>query len=264
MPRSGSGVYSLPAVYLAVPGTTVRAVQHNEPLQDLAQAMTDSLPRNGSAPMVGNLNMNGRKIFGLAAATAAGDVPRFDQVPTLGAYLSSVSTLTFAADRISYATGPSTSALAVLTAFGRSLIDDVDATAARATLGLPLSTNADFTVDPASVTTRAAIKTFVDALQLTFRNANSLGWGAAIQDVTASRSAGTTYQNTSGRPMFWSIYGQGGSPRYMQTSVNGTTWMNSAGFGSNGEGQTSSVLVAPNLFYRAAPGLNIYGWWETL
>ncbi len=38
MPRAGGGVgaYSLPAIYLAIPGTTILAVQHNTPLEDIA------------------------------------------------------------------------------------------------------------------------------------------------------------------------------------------------------------------------------------
>lgn len=106
MPRNGSGSYSLPPVYLATPGTTVRSEQHNVPLQDIAQALSDSLPRNGSAPMTGNLPMGGRRITGLGAATANGDAVRFEQ--------------------------------AVLTtntqAYGRSLLNTASASAARALL----------------------------------------------------------------------------------------------------------------------------------
>ena len=66
MSRDASGVYSLPAGYLAVPGETIQASQHNPPLEDLAQAMTDSLPRSGAAPMGGAL----RTITGSASAPA--------------------------------------------------------------------------------------------------------------------------------------------------------------------------------------------------
>lgn len=50
--------------------------------------------------------------------------------------LTSIGALATAADRVPYYTGAGTAALATLTAFGRSLIDDADAAAARATLGL--------------------------------------------------------------------------------------------------------------------------------
>lgn len=52
------------------------------------------------------------------------------------ANLSAVAGLTTAADQIIYWTGVSTASTTSLTTFGRSLIDDVDASAARTTLGL--------------------------------------------------------------------------------------------------------------------------------
>lgn len=79
MPRVG-GIYNLPPGYVAVSGETIQPSQHNPPLEDIAQALTDSLPRNGAAPMTGNLPMGGNKITGLGAATNPADAPRFDQV----------------------------------------------------------------------------------------------------------------------------------------------------------------------------------------
>ena len=81
MPRSG-GIYTLPPGYFATDGTTIEVSQHNPPLEDIAQALTDSLPRDGSAPMTGNLAMGSNKITGLAAGTNPADAVRFDQLPT--------------------------------------------------------------------------------------------------------------------------------------------------------------------------------------
>jgi microcystin-dependent protein len=53
MPRDSNGNYSLASGYKATPGETILASQHNPPLEDLASAMTGSLPRDGSAPMGG-------------------------------------------------------------------------------------------------------------------------------------------------------------------------------------------------------------------
>ncbi len=134
MPRSG-GIFSLIASYFATPGQTIRTEQHNPVLEDIAQALTGSVARDGSSPMLGNLPMNGRKITNLGAATLASDVPRFDQVLPSSPYLNAVSGLTLAANQIPYATGAATAATTPLTAFGSSLIDDADAAAGRATLG---------------------------------------------------------------------------------------------------------------------------------
>lgn len=55
MPRDPSGVYTLPPGYFAETGQRIQPSQHNPPLEDIAQALTDSLPRNGSAPMTSPL-----------------------------------------------------------------------------------------------------------------------------------------------------------------------------------------------------------------
>lgn len=57
MPRDSSGVFTLPAGYLAVTGETIQASQHNPPLEDIAQALTGSVPRTGAAGMTGPLKL---------------------------------------------------------------------------------------------------------------------------------------------------------------------------------------------------------------
>lgn len=76
MPRDGSGVYSLPNGYLAVSGQTIVPSQHNPPLEDIGQAITDSVPRNGSAGMTGDLPMAGNKITDLGEPTSDADACR--------------------------------------------------------------------------------------------------------------------------------------------------------------------------------------------
>lgn len=82
MPRAG-GIFTLVPGYFAVDGTTIEVSQHNPVFEDVAQALTDSLPRDGSAPMTGNLAMGSNKITGLAAGTNPADAVRFDQLPSI-------------------------------------------------------------------------------------------------------------------------------------------------------------------------------------
>jgi hypothetical protein len=73
LPRNSSGAYTLPDGYLATTGQTILASQHNPPLEDIATALTGSLPRNGTCGMLANLPMGGFKITGLANGSASTD-----------------------------------------------------------------------------------------------------------------------------------------------------------------------------------------------
>ena len=82
MPRDGNGTYGLPTGYLAVSGEDILPEQHNSPLEDIATALTGSLPRNGTAAMTAALPMGGFKITGMADGTTSTDAVTKGQMDT--------------------------------------------------------------------------------------------------------------------------------------------------------------------------------------
>jgi microcystin-dependent protein len=136
----------------------------NAAFDAIEAAIENTLSRDGTTPntMSANLDMNSRKVINLAAPTGAADAVRLvdlqnastdnplpiqtgngGKVLTTDGSVTSWSVLatllgtelSAVADRLMYFTSASAISLTPLSAFIRTLLDDVDAAAARATLG---------------------------------------------------------------------------------------------------------------------------------
>jgi hypothetical protein len=118
--------------------------------------------------------------------------------------------------------------------------------------------NEDFTVDPTALPTRAAVAGYVEAL----RDGTSLGWGQSWSDMSGSRTASTSYQNTTGRSIMVSIAANVSSNRNAQLSHDGSTWVNVGLFHSSAV--TSAIFVVPDGHYYRINGsvISIFTWAE--
>ena len=117
------------------------------------------------------------------------------QVQAYDATLNALAGLTTVADQTIYSTGVDTFAMTNLSAFGRSLIDDADASTARTTLGLAIGTNVqayDATLAGlASVTTSADTLIYATNTD-TFTTTTITTFGRSLIDDTDASTARTT------------------------------------------------------------------------
>ncbi|GHA15081.1 hypothetical protein GCM10007989_07290 [Devosia pacifica] len=79
MPDDPNGTHFLPPSYKVVDGDDVLPIQHNPPLEDLSQGLTNRLHKDGRTAWTGDQNANGNKLTGLADGTADTDAATVGQ-----------------------------------------------------------------------------------------------------------------------------------------------------------------------------------------
>ena len=142
-----------------------------------------------------------------------------DGTALLKAPLTAINGLTPAADRIAYYTSASAASMTAITAFGRSLIDDVDAAAARTTLGLgtaATSAASAFQAADATLTALAGVTTAANKLAYftgvdTAAATDITTAGREILSTATSGAAGQVLTSSGGGAPTWTTVSGGGS-----------------------------------------------------
>lgn len=169
-------------------GTDVQGFHANLTALAGLTLIADRLPyANGSGTLaLATFTAFGRTLAALtdaaAGRTALAVVPGTD-VQAFHANLSAFAGLTLIADRLAYANGSGTLALATFTAAGRALVDDADAPAQRVTLGLGalavLATVGAAQIDADAVTTVKILDANVTAAKLAATAVTPTSYGDA-------------------------------------------------------------------------------------
>lgn len=147
-------------------------------------------------------------------------------VQAFHASLLSIAGLTTAANKMIYTTGSDAYAVTDLSAFGRTLIDDADATAAKVTLGLVIGTNVQ--AADATLTSIAAIAGVQGDLMYA---SGTDAWARLAKDANATRYLSNT--------------GASNNPAWAQVNLtNGVTGTLPAGNGGTGNAFTAFTGAA--------------------
>lgn len=92
-----------------------------------------------------------------------------------------------------------------------------------------------------------------------------LGWGQSWQDMTSSRSIGTTYTNTTGKPIMVAIYGTNtGAAQNFTLTVGGVVVAKQQGDTTNGAAASSISAIIPNNTSYVLTGSRTLNTWAEL
>jgi hypothetical protein len=156
----------------------------------------------------------------------------------LGTVLLSFRGLTQAANKIPYFTSATTS--------GQLDFVDEDDMAGDSATALP---------------SQQSVKAYVDSVKA-YVDGQALGVGQTWQDVSASRTHSTSYQNTTGRPIEVAVGSNNLVSAIMQISTDNVNWV-TVGRVASTASQTSAHFTVPHLsYYRSDNSFSIAFWSE--
>jgi hypothetical protein len=94
---------------------------------------------------------------------------------------------------------------------------------------------------------------------------NAIGFGQTWQNVTASRSAGVTYYNTTGKPIMLSIYGSAATTATFNMQIDGVT-LNLLAYGNPGTSAATFQIIVPAgssyMVFAGSGTIGINSWLE--
>lgn len=244
-----NGNYTLPPGYLATPGGVIRTSQHNPIFEDVRDALNRRLMTTGDNPMTGDLPMGGNKITGLSDPAAAQDGATKAYVD---GEVTGLSNSLGTAATVDHGTDPGEVPLnSDLGSMSLEDAGDYVTKASKATQGQAEGgVTGDVWMDDIRVRQALEYK--------------SLGWGQTWVDVTGSRVRGTSYQNTTGRPIMVVTNANGSSADSLEVSENGTSWVWTGRAYNTTADRSQAYAVVPSGHYYRMNGTGTPNQWSEL
>lgn len=221
MPRNASNVYSKPAGTTFTPSTVIESAKVNEVIDDIAADLNIARPitagGTGASTAAGARTAlavySTTEVDDAIAALDTDFAAKADKATTITAGDGLTGGGSLASSRTVSADIADSSAIAAGTA--KKLVD------------------------------AAGLKAVTDALP------SPIGVGQTWQDVTASRSSGTSYQNTTGKPIMVNI--TGGNSLRVLTSTNGSSWSY-----ATAADYTHSLIIPTNSYYKTESSVTFW------
>lgn len=94
------------------------------------------------------------------------------------------------------------------------------------------------------------------------RDENGIGVSQTWQDVSGSRSDGTSYQNTTGKPIMVSVNSD--QDGLLQVSTDNATWVTVGRFIDSSNDRTTCTTIVPNNHYYRTSGAAGFNMWVEL
>ena len=124
-----------------------------------------------------------------------------------------------------------------------------------------LATDAEGTTgtDTARVTPVSVVKSMIDE-----RLETGVGVSQTWQDMSGSRAAATSYQNTTGQPIMVSVRGYNSTKRTLEVSTDNVTWVIITYSNDNADAWAMQAIVPDNHYYRINGSLSSLTVWAEL
>ena len=217
-------------------------------------------------------NLVGWKVGGVAVTVTAGEINVLDGVTATTAEINVLDGVTATTAEINVLDGVTATTAEI------NVLDGVTATTAEINYLDGVTSNLQSQIDSVSQPSELSQAQVEDDVSTVFglvsgqrlaqavaANTSGLGVGQTWQDMSASRSIGTSYQNTTGKPISVSVsgYGTAGGVPMAQVSVDGSTWV-SVVWRSDAAVNTASFIVPDGGYYRIVNLTAVSGGWAEL